>query len=433
MLKEYWEKLNEDILIYGAHLVALEFCRFLIFGGKRDHIIGFAVTKREENPAKLEGFPVKEIDEYREWSEECIIVIAMPQKYHANVENYAREKGFKKILTVGMEEMAILKSNQLFLEMADDSKYSFILKECKYDQNWLNITQLFTDSNRYYKFPTLFYKNINEVFSEAEKFHFSKSYQNVLGEYRYLEDIPKNNNVQAEELITEIMHVYMIFSKGDSTKTYLDHHNIWIYPLHVGGRCSEVSIPCLYDDVGDTIADKNGLFAEMTGAYWIWKNIDHVSYKGLCHYRRHFIITEDEIRALKQNRIDVILTIPRYIPYGIANMFLAETPVKKPVFEAMIQALYECAYEDVELFRLYMKDCFYYPNNMVIARNKIYDSYCEWIFRILFRMVEIEEKMGYGHANDRHIAYAAELLTSFYFTKNREKYKIAVTEYQFYM
>lgn len=144
-------------------------------------------------------------------------------------------------------------------------------------------------------------------------------------------------------------------------------------------------------------------------------------------------MSEEEIRALKQNSIDVILTMPRYIPYGIGNMFLAETPVKEPVFEAMHQALYECSYEDAEPFKNYMQACFYYPNNMVIAKNQIYNSYCKWIFKILFRMLEIEIKTEYGHQNDRHIAYAAELLTSFYFAKNREEYRIVITDYQFYL
>lgn len=94
--------------------------------------------------------------------------------------------------------------------------------------------------------------------------------------------------------------------------------------------------------------------------------------------------------------------------------------------------MHECSLEDEDGFRNYMKTCFYYPNNMVIARNEIYNDYCEWIFRILFRMLEIDIETDYGHINDRHIAYAAELLTSWYFVKHKEKYCITVTDYEFY-
>ena len=189
---------------------------------------------------------------------------------------------------------------------------------------------------------------------------------------------------------------------------------------------------CFYEDMGETITDQNRIFAEMTGAYWIWKNRNHAAYKGLCHYRRHFIISEEEIRALEQSRIDAILTTPRYVPYGVGNMFLAETPVKKGVYESMLQAVRECAPEDALRFQIYLDSCFYYPNNMVIARNDIYNAYCEWVFKILFRMSEIETQKGNVQTEDRRIAYAAELLTSFYFAKNKDIYRIAVTDYQFY-
>jgi hypothetical protein len=69
---------------------------------------------------------------------------------------------------------------------------------------------------------------------------------------------------------------------------------------------------------------------------------------------------------------------------------------------------------------------------MVIARNDIYNAYCEWVFKILFRMSEIETQKGNVQTEDRRIAYAAELLTSFYFAKNKDIYRIAVTDYQFY-
>ena len=78
-----------------------------------------------------------------------------------------------------------------------------------------------------------------------------------------------------------------------------------------------------------------------------------------------------------------------------------------------------------------MEQCLYCPNNMVIAKSEIYDAYCEWIFPILFRMEEMDEEKGYGHKGDRHIAYAAEILTSYYFARHKDEYFIAVTDYSF--
>ena len=427
------EGIEGKILIYGAHLVALECFRFLIYKGKESSITGFAVTNRSGNPEEIEGYPVKEIGEYQDLRHVVTVIIAMPKKYHAAVENHAREKGFQKFIQVSLEEMSLIKREQLLWEQRSRIGFPFVLEKSGRDGSWLDIRRQREETVRYYKFPTLFYRNMDDVFEETENLAFQKDYQKVLGSYRNIHCMPEKEREEIGKPYTEALQVYMIFSRGDSALLSADSaYESWIRPLQVGGRESKMKISCQYDDVGDSIADKNHLFAEMTGAYWIWKNVDQVCYKGLCHYRRHFVISEDEIRRLEQNKMDVILTIPRYVPYGVGNMFLAETPVKAQVFETMVQAIRKCAPEDEIDFKNYMRACFYYPNNMVIARNDIYNAYCEWVFRILFRMLEIEEEKDYGHADDRHLAYAAELLTSFYFVKNKDNYRIAVTEYQFY-
>ena len=426
------DNINEKILIYGAHLIALECCRFFIAHGKRNNIVGIAVTNKKGNPKEVEGFPVKEISEYKNLCKKLCVIIAMPEKYHTTVQIYAEKLGFVNFIKLGLEEMSLIKGRQLLLELKRNPGYSFVLEESDIDNSWMNIRTKKKEINHYYKFPTLFYKNIEDIFNEVEKKDIQKQYQDTLGLYRNLHQVLKKSKTVKEEQIENIIKVFMAFSKGDSTRVRAASYHSWICPLQLGGRDIRIEMPCLYDDIGESIADKNSIFAEMTGAYWIWKNINNVVYKGLCHYRRHFIITESEINTLEKNGVDVILTTARYVPFGIGSMFLEETPVKKLVFESLYRALHECSLEDEDGFRNYMKTCFYYPNNMVIARNEIYNDYCEWIFRILFRMLEIDIETDYGHINDRHIAYAAELLTSWYFVKHKEKYCITVTDYEFY-
>ena len=57
-------------------------------------------------------------------------------------------------------------------------------------------------------------------------------------------------------------------------------------PLHVGAEGKE-SIGYQGDNIGENISNLNPYFCELTGMYWMWKNLK-ADYLGLAHYRRHF-------------------------------------------------------------------------------------------------------------------------------------------------
>ena len=58
--------------------------------------------------------------------------------------------------------------------------------------------------------------------------------------------------------------------------------------LFVGGyKEAEKNANYLYDDEGDNISNKNANYCELTGLYWMWKNVND-EFLGLAHYRRYF-------------------------------------------------------------------------------------------------------------------------------------------------
>ena len=63
-------------------------------------------------------------------------------------------------------------------------------------------------------------------------------------------------------------------------------------PLQVGTAINS-PLGYLRDDTGDNISALNGYYSELTGLYWIWKNVHDINYVGTCHYRR-FLIDENE-------------------------------------------------------------------------------------------------------------------------------------------
>lgn len=427
------------VIIYGAHLVAAELYRYLKKTYEYFDFAGFVVTIAEGNPRELEDKPVIEIQDCQA-TKDTTILIAMPEKYHREVEAYARSLGFSNFIKISLEEMSRLKGEQLLIDSKNHQNLDFYIYQDAYDPSWLNMTSCLEASvpeadpaKRHYKFPTLYHLDAETVFHIAERFDFYKDYEQIFGTYHNLHSFSKSftSNYDQSQIQKQV-HIYMVFSQWDSAALSEQKFADWIRPIQAGSILTASKANTYLDETGDNISEKNAVLAEMTAAYWIWKNAELVKYKGLCHYRRHFLLEEKEIVNLELNGIDVILTTPRYAPGGIKQMFLAETPVKEPVYQTMLRAVSECHPEDTDPIEQYMNQCLYCPNNMVIAKSEIYDAYCEWIFPVLFRMMEIDQETGYGHEKDRHIAYAAELLTSYYFVKNKDKYCVAVTDYRFY-
>ena len=60
---------------------------------------------------------------------------------------------------------------------------------------------------------------------------------------------------------------------------------------------------------------------------------------------------------------------------------------------------------------------------MVIARKKILDDYCEWLFPIL-EYCEAHCDVRVGTYQKRYIGFLAERLMGIYFLRHEEDYKI---------
>lgn len=417
---------NQKVIIYGAHLIAVELYRFLYSHLEDWEFLGFAVTSLADNPNTIETYSVQEFKEYQA-EKNILILIAMPQKYHHTVSDFVKSRGFQKVLCISQSDMEDLKSVYLLKKNPLFSAKGYFLSEDEYDKSWLNIKKK-ENTELYFKFPTLYYRNLDDMIQKLECRNLPELYKQCFGIYRRLDSLCAKRG-QTSKPMPELLNIYMVFSQWDNGKRNVKKLPGWVVPIQAGSSLTEEKSDAILDETGESISDKNRSLAELTAAYWIWKNDTHSVYKGLCHYRRHFVISEEEIQALEQNEVEVILPIPRYAPGGVGKMFLAETPVKKVVYENMIRAVKELYPNEENMLKEYLNQDFYVPNNMVIAKNEIYNRYCEWLFPVLFRMLELDREINYGHETDRHAAYAAELLTSFYFSKQKEKLKLYVTDF----
>lgn len=414
---------NEQVIIYGAHLVALETYRYLKLLNADFCCIGFAVSSMKDNPTQVMGQRVGCIDEYCTYKNPTV-VIAVPEKYHQIIKDTIIKNGFKKYICLGLENLSILKGQYLIAEYQLYAGDKYKLSYSENDYSWLDMLVYGDEkkSIRKYKFPILYYLNHDEMLNILAS-EPGSSFTQLVKNKRCNKTIGKHKPKQ--------ISIYMVFCKFDYKSIEGKKYPDFIIPIHVGSDLAEEDYLGIRDDDGENISELNPLLAETTAAYWIWKNDKTSCYKGLCHYRRHFDLSYEELEEIAAGDIDAVLTTPRYAPGGIERMFLEETPVKCYVMNSMKSAVKKLYPDIIVQFETFLRQSIYCPNNMVIAKNSLYDDYCNFMFSIIFEMIDIDKKSGYGHENDRHTAYAAELLTSFYFWNKRDSLNIDYRDYIF--
>ncbi|MCF0155222.1 MAG: DUF4422 domain-containing protein [Veillonella sp.] len=207
------------------------------------------------------------------------------------------------------------------------------------------------------------------------------------------------------------------------------------YPLLVGMHEQEFQgYPILRDSRGDSIAERNPFYCELTGLYWAWKNqLETLDYIGLCHYRRFFSFDPDDdqwvLRSLDRQDLtekrlsldeldtlmvdaDIILPKPMIYPHNLRNHYKDNHRAGdlQQVF-AIVGKLYP---EYKVAMNKVFKQHACWPYNMFICRKEVFADYMEWLFTILFeleRRIEIPVDDAYQR---RVFGFIAERLLNVY-------------------
>ena len=237
-------------------------------------------------------------------------------------------------------------------------------------------------------------------------------------------------------------------------------------PLQVGKTISHYDLDIQGDNTGDNISEKNPLYCELTGIYWLWKNTT-ADYKGLMHYRRIFTIQkyhclykfiilikyyirqlvspfypikalgvtkdyqvgvkEDYVKNAKRldsklesllNGVNIIVPEPMYEYISTECFFMQNVPMWAL---SLTTDIIRTEYPDfVDVWQKSLKSYRQYQRNMFIMDNSTFEDYC----RILFNILRIHEQrsMNEGYilniykekVYSRLSGYIAELITSSY-------------------
>lgn len=208
-------------------------------------------------------------------------------------------------------------------------------------------------------------------------------------------------------------------------------------PVHVGaeGKVDSDGKPLdlgfIKDNTGDNISTKNSNYCELTGLYFMWKNMS-ADYMGLMHYRRYLasssllgskkdrILSREEMETLL-NKYDVILPTPR-------NYFIETTYDQyahahhKEDLDITREILSEKYPSYVPSFDIVMTSTKGHRFNMFVMRKDIMDSYLEWLFDVLFELEGRLDISAYNENDARVFGFVSERLMDVWLQTNHIAY-----------
>lgn len=218
------------------------------------------------------------------------------------------------------------------------------------------------------------------------------------------------------------------------TRIYVMTHKEYTKPesdiyrtLHVG-RALGNDFGYEGDDTGDNISAKNKNYCELTGIYWIWKNVT-CDVVGICHYRRYFVRNEDFLNKEYIEKIledyDVIAPNSGFTKYSSVREHYGKEHYWKDMFLCRDVIGEQCP-EYLDAFDLCMSCNLFSLGNMVITKKDIFDSYCQWLFGILFEVEKRVDISGYDEFQARVMGYLSERLFRVWLLK--QKYSVREEE-----
>lgn len=179
-------------------------------------------------------------------------------------------------------------------------------------------------------------------------------------------------------------------------------------PIH-NGACDCISgLPALKDNIGDNISSKYNRYQELTGHYWVWKNLLprlDTEYIGFClndrfldfnilkaddvpfnntmifNFKKIFTqYTEENILKLIQN-YDVAVPQKFVSPKSIYELYLDSSP--KEELDLALNILNEIYPEYVDAAQKILRGNELYACLIFIMKKELIAEYMEWIFSIL--------------------------------------------------
>lgn len=222
--------------------------------------------------------------------------------------------------------------------------------------------------------------------------------------------------------------IYIVKSHMDKPLKENACNQEWERDIQVGAALTKLKIADTTDCSGNHISKKNRQYCELTAQYWIWKNAS-AGYVGLCHYRRRFALSKEDVDNLVGSCVDVVVTNPVVNVPDVLTMYGKNHILND--WEIMKDGIRKLCCEYLKSLEYVERSTYYIPYNMFIMRKDVLDRYCEWLFPILEYCETMCEPKEDSYQN-RYIGFLAERLMTIYLYHHREALVIVFSKKHFY-
>ena len=257
--------------------------------------------------------------------------------------------------------------------------------------------------------------------------------------------------------------------------SYHDKHRLLksdiLTPIQTGcALAAERFEGMLQDDDGENISAQNPKYAELSAQYWAWKNyamLGNPDYIGFMHYRRHFILNEEQQFASYEPALEqcyqlvyfhkmgksylkeigltdeyILRTVPQYdcicvkeaefSKLGIANAvedFKQRIPGSNIKDLELFFRLIETDYPDYIPFLKRLQTTPYkYLYNMFIMRRELFDRYNEFLFSVLKKLDTQIDTTSYIPNYKRVLGYLGEFCLGLFINKLKSEHTWKIKE-----
>lgn len=419
-------KSRDNIYIYGAGRNGDSAYQFLEARGIK--VKSFLVTHMQGNPDHLYGKKVMAASDFKDDGTSLVLVLAHSdglayKEIYDTLINYRIHNAYfvpRELLNQIVDEGLLWKNREVF----NAGEYS-LGEDVPVEAEYGILVQKGAGEEYHWRFPIRMAKtqavnSVREIFVGQSA---QEEFEELYGTYHIF---PTKETICAEG--NGDYAVYMARSHVDR-KIEGQEIPSWVIPIQVGAALTNADICEVKDCTGENISERNGNYSECTAIYWMWKNAPRADYIGLCHYRRHFAVTGEEMKGLSALGADVLLTSPSFVNETVESFFSVLVP--KSDIQNMVRAIQDICPEYLPAAKKFLACRFYPPCNLFVMRYEIFKEYGDFAFRVTFEIERIYDEMGF-YRKDRYMGFIMECLLGIFIMKNKERLKIAYTDMKFY-